>query len=209
MAKVIVLHSANTTPFQMDRLCGFPKGAHQFVYPQARNGVRWDHLGDDDVPALLALEGDYIVGYSSGAFMAMRMMQERQYKGVAMNAGGILLNYFNRPFPYPCKVLLCNGTADKNVPYDGVMFQYEAGLDAAIALSKEMAVNGPKSTLIPNTRVDGCRAYVDDWEGMVRLYTVVNGGHTWPGSPYNLSQFIAGRTCMDFSLTDEIVKWCN
>lgn len=196
---LIVLHAAGTTPERMDALIG-PVRGFNVVFPEAAKDLRWDHLGDTDAPFLSSLGGDFICGYSSGAFMAMRMTRERQYKGLMTVAGGLLLNYISRPLPYPCRSMLVHGTADRNVPYDGVPYAYEAGLDEALALKKLMGVTAGQNTVqLPNMVSDGCRAYYDDWGGRVRLYTVVNGGHTWPGSRFNAAGL--GRTCMDIDAT--------
>lgn len=206
--KIVVLHSAGTTPAAMAKLVGPLPPGWAALYPQAKNNLRWDHLGNNDVPALMALGGDFICGYSSGAFMAMRMTRQRQYKGAMMLAGGLLHPYLSLPLPFPCPTMLVHGTADRQVPYDGVEYAYESGLDEALALKRLLAAGPQSGALIPNTQNDGCRAYYDDWAGAfapVRLYTVVNGGHTWPGS--KLNAFGLGRTCMDFSATAEMVKF--
>lgn len=202
----VILHSAQTSPAQMAALVGM-KPTSTVIYPQATAITRWDHLGNTDVPQLMALGGEYIMGFSSGAFMAMRMLRERQYKAAVIVAGGLIERYIKEDWLYPCPVLLINGTADLNVPYEGVPFMYQAGMDAALSLDlmlggKSQSVHTPISN---RNFFDGCRAYVDDWQGEVRLYTVLNGGHTWPGSTLNPPTL--GRTCMDFSATDVANEW--
>lgn len=199
---IVVLHGATMTGPQMAKLTGVFTG-HTTAYPNAKYGKRWDHLGNTDVPTLRALGGDYIVGFSSGAFMAMRMVQERQYKAAAIISGGVITPYLSR-LNYPCPILLCHGTADKIVPYEGVPYAYESGLDAALALRALLNAPLPATALTENNVNDGCRAVTDSWGDSVRLTTIVNGGHTWPGP---VLQPGYGRVCRDINLTTEIVEF--
>ncbi len=60
---------------------------------------------------------------------------------------------------------------------------------------------------LPDTDpTDGCRARWQRWSGgrkrtEVWLYTLVGGGHTWPGGPQYLPQRLVGRVCRDFDAT--------
>lgn len=200
MSAIIVLHSAQTTPAMMKALVG-PVDGFNLLFPQATTALRWDHLGPLDVPKLLELDAEFIAGYSSGAFMAARMIQERQYRGAMLLAGGFIKTLKPRPTP----LMLVNGTADSQVPYDGTTY-VRGALDTAITMRKLLGITtAPTRYTIPNTnKLDGCTATLDSWAGKVNLYTVIGGGHCWPGSKYNAAGL--GRVCQDFSAT---AKMCD
>lgn len=212
--KLLMLHSADTSTAQMRDVVGDTTGFRMF-YPRAQNNSRWDHVSptasNPDVKALLKIDADFIAGYSSGAFMASRMLQEKQYKAAMILCGGIL-NLYLKPFytwPYPCPLMLVNGTADARVPYSGNEF-YEAGMDAAVALKTKFSLSDPQHFTFPeSTPPDGCTGLLDTWDDgadmELKLYTALNGGHVWPGSSSNLPGL--GRTCMEFSATEEMLAF--
>lgn len=194
---IVFLHPATVSPERTAALIG-PVPGFNMLYPESNAGMRWDHLGLSDAPYVKSLGGDFIAGFSSGAFMAYRMaFRERQYKGMLANAGGMIQNYASNPWPYPCRALLCNGTLDPRITYTG-----SPGTLGAVASAQAIAgfhgITTSTRTQVPNSTGDACTAYVDNWRDMVELYTVTNGGHTWPGAKNNLP---LGLTSMDFSLT--------
>lgn len=195
---LMILHSAGTTPEQMAALVG-PVDGFNVIYPEAAKDLRWDHLGEADASFLEMLGGDFIAGYSSGGFMAARMLAERQYRGGMLLAAGFLKSL--RPTPSPLMVV--HGTDDHRVAYRGSEYVLGA-IETAISMRNTLGIAaGPTRTLIPNrSKADLCTANVDDWEGKVKLYTVLNGGHTWPGTKWRDPLNRLGRTGMDFSATD-------
>lgn len=201
---LVILHPAGTPPRQMEALVG-PVAGFTTLYPHAKANLRWDHLGNADVPALLALGGDFIAGYSSGAFMALRMVRERQYRGAMIVAGGLLRAPAAR-WEHPCRVLLIHGTEDARVAYGGSEYVLGA-LDSAIVLRKALGItSAPLHTTYPEAAPDdGCKAYLDDWAGRVGLITVVGGGHVWPGSKLNAPSL--GRVCYDVGATYEMQQF--
>lgn len=200
MKTILMLHPANCTPGEFKQLVG-PLPGYNLLYPQASNSSRWDHLGGNDATKLKLLGGDYICGYSSGAFMALRMCQERQYEGALIVAGGILRAY--KTLLHPTPTTFVHGTADVQVPYAGS--QYVMGAyDSAVKVKQALKLGTAVQTRMENTTPDGCRTTVHDWGGKVRLYSVISGGHTWPGSKWNLAPEEVGRTSYDWSLSDLI-----
>lgn len=179
MSRILMLHPTGTTPANFAKLVGSFDN-FEAVYPQAKNGLRWDNLGTADAGNLLALcakEGiEFVAGMSSGAFMAARLMELYQFKGAAMVAGGFIKALKPRMTP----LLLVHGTSDTVVPYAGTSTTLGARETALVMKWAHGITGNAKRTKIPNTAADGCSAYVDDWEGKVKLYTVTNGGHTWP-----------------------------
>lgn len=204
---IVCLHPAYTTPEQFAALIG-PMPGFRLLFPEAKNGLRWDHLGDTDAPYVRSLGGDYVLGFSSGAFMAARMtFRERQYKGLAMCAGGVIKQYANTAWPYPCPVLLCHGTADLNVPYKGTTLTCGA-VESAQTIARFLGAGAYTRTRISNaSTTDGCGAYMDNWADKVRLYTVENGGHSWPGRPQDVQKLATPPINQDFSLSLEIGRF--
>jgi polyhydroxybutyrate depolymerase len=120
----------------------------------------------------------------------------------------------------PISVLMINGTADPHVPYEGGPITFADGSDRGSGLStmdtvgKWTAFEGcqpnAKVTNLPDSAPrDGTRVKLSTWSGCeegaeVLLYTVVGGGHTWPGGPQYLPRAIVGRVCRDFDATPTI-----
>lgn len=200
---LLVLHGANMTGKEMANYIG-PTPGFTTYFPDAKRDKRWDHIGNADFPALSAINADYVAGISSGGFMAMRLVRERKYKGAIICAAGVISYYLMQDWD-PCPIMLVHGTADKRVPYDGVPYAYEAGMDAALGLKALMGIKTESKPIIINPKADGCRTVVDNW-GPLRLWTVVNGGHTWPGAA---GAPLLGPTTSDWALTPEMLKFCQ
>lgn len=199
--RVTVLHAAGVTPENMAKLVGPMPGFH-LLFPEAANGERWDHLFGADVDFLRGVGGDFICGFSSGAFMCARMLEVRQYLAAVMVAGGFIKAL--RPKPTP--LMLIHGTEDKQVPYGGTRYVHGA-LETAIVMRKALGIAAsPTHKTIPNrNKLDGCTAYIDGWAGRVKLFTVVGGGHTWPSGAGNPPAL--GRVCRDFSATADMAEF--
>jgi polyhydroxybutyrate depolymerase len=122
--------------------------------------------------------------------------------------GLVAAEYLLRPCPGPVPVLAFHGTADPIVPYaSGATGRSVPGVP----------VVGAVQNLEAWARLDGCRRVPDldtpgvgivrrRWEGCrsgsaVELYTVVGGGHTWPGSPIVLPTTEFGPTTEAVSAT--------
>ena len=115
--------------------------------------------------------------------------------------GLVAAEYLIRPCPGPVPVLAFHGTADPIVPYaNGATGRSVPGVP----------VVGAEQNLAAWARLDGCAVEPrldrpapgivrHSWPGCrrrtsVTLYTVVGGGHTWPGSPVVLSPAVFGPT---------------
>lgn len=203
--RLLLLHPADTTPEAFAKLVGpLP---FDCVYPRAANGSRWAHLGESaDVAALMGIEADFVCGMSSGAFMAARMLERKDYRGACLVAGGFTKALRPRPTP----LLLVHGTLDAKVPYGGSGYVLGA-LETAQAMKKLLMLKGRGTiTNLPNTADDGCSAFLETWgrPPRVKLYTVVNGGHQWPTGPRTVYQPPElGRVCRDFDATSEMVSF--
>lgn len=196
--RLILLHPANVSTEAFAKLVGpLP---FDCVYPRAGNGSRWDHTGESaDVAALMGIEAQFICGYSSGGFMALRMLHERPYRGAMVVAAGWLKAYRTLPVP-KVPLMLVHGTMDQQVPYGGT--KYVSGADStawtfvrALGLEDVDSDDGK----LPNPSADGCHAYLQNWADKMKLYTIVNGGHTYPTGPRTVYQPPSlGRVCRDF-----------
>ena len=122
--------------------------------------------------------------------------------------GLVAAEYLLRPCHGPVPVVAFHGTADPVVPYAN------GGLGRSVP---GIPVIGVEQNLEAWARLDGCRpgpAVTSPAAGIVRrswggchsgsaviLYSVIGGGHTWPGSPVVLSAAALGDTTESISAT--------
>jgi polyhydroxybutyrate depolymerase len=148
-----------------------------------------------------------VAGYSSGGVMTQRLACEMADRIAAFGmvaATMPLSQYLSCSPSQPRPKVYVLGTADPLVPYDGV-----AGLGSASSLmdywAAEQGCTGVISTPLPDIANDGTTVQLDEHTGCtgnrgLRLYTVQNGEHTWPGGDTDIS----GRTSRDMSATGAI-----
>ena len=195
------------------------------VMPEALNGAwKGETLdGTDDmdfIGALLdALIADgvnrdriVVAGYSSGGVMAQRLACEMADRIAAFGmvaATMPLSQYLSCAPSQPRPKVYALGTDDPLVPYDGV-----AGLGSAQALmdywANQQGCTGVVSTPLPDIANDGTTVQLDERTGCtggrgLRLYTVQNGQHTWPGG----DTAITGVTTRDMSATGAIWRFAR
>lgn len=154
----------------------------------------------DDVGFLRALIADvqtrhgtdprrvYITGMSNGAMMAWRMACQAADVEAAIAPVAGALHVPCKP-SRPVAVLAIHGTADANVPYAGGSGTRRADrkrepdpplLDTLAAMARHNRCTGPPRRV----SLAGGAVLHDVWPGCVApvaLYTVVDGGHAWPG----------------------------
>lgn len=143
-------------------------------------------------------------GYSSGGVMTQRMACEAPEPFAAFGIVAATLPYslWTSCAPsLPRPKLYVLGTDDPLAPYAGV-----SGLGSAAALmnfwAQQQGCTGALSTPVPDLVDDGTTVQRDERTGCadgtaLRLYTVQNGGHAWPGG---LTQS-AGLTSFDINAT--------
>lgn len=183
--------------------------------------VRWNNTlqpdGPDDVAfirdlldavsAELCIDQDavFAAGYSNGAGMAQRLacaMPDR-IAAIALVAGQYV------DCVGTARVIMFHGTADPVLPYDGgetPMFPGFSFLPArrvASEWARGLGCDGlaqieRESTEIEVSRFVACPLGTDE----VILYTVIGGGHTWPGTAVVLPESIVGRTTTAISATE-------
>lgn len=195
---------------------------------------RWNSFGGggrDDVGFILAvikeLEAQYAVdarriyvtGGSNGGFMSYALLAKApDVFAAAAPVMAAMPGFAAEPLDGARPIPLCivHGTGDDIVPYEGGgMFHGGEGMllvPEAVAFwtaHNQCAVDPLREDLPDAAPGDGCTAYVETYAGGkdgadVVLYTVVNGGHTWPGGYEPVPEFIVGPLCRDFSASEAI-----
>jgi polyhydroxybutyrate depolymerase len=166
----------------------------------------------------------YATGISNGAFMSTRLacsLADR-IAAIATVAGTMseaIAPSCNPPRPVP--VLMIHGTKDPLVPFEGGEI---AGLFGLGQGGKTLSANGaaakwaghnkcssnPQVSDLPDrdprdgTTIKRSLFTHCDKDADVVLYTVVNGGHTWPGARQYLSERLIGKTSRDIDGSDII-----
>ena len=159
----------------------------------------------------------FATGMSSGGFMTQRLgcALATRLAGIAPVAATLIGTIAATCTPAaPMPVLEIQGTADPLVPYDGghVRGRGPGGnptLSAPATIAHWAAVNGcttpPRPAALPLVVRDGTRVRTDTYtcpHGPVLLYTVVGGGHTWPGGEPYLPARVVGRTSRQFDASE-------
>ncbi|HKY92762.1 MAG TPA: PHB depolymerase family esterase [Nevskiaceae bacterium] len=170
--------------------------------------VAWlSHLIDSAV-ARFPVDGKKVTmaGLSDGGFMAMRFACERPQKVAAVAA---VAATFLKKLERVCQpslgtpFLMINGTGDERTKYDSTWGVLTVPASAARWAQIDGCPTGPKRTVLPDIAADRTTVVLDTWAacaaGEVRLYTVENGGHTWPGARRDTLMY--GRTSHDFDAT--------
>lgn len=68
----------------------------------------------------------------------------------------------------------------------------------------------PESSLLEDVAPDGTRVRLDRYascsSGEVRLYEIIGGGHTWPGSPHDFDSSL-GTKSRDLDASRTLAEW--
>ena len=158
----------------------------------------------------------YATGMSEGGFMAVRVgcaMSDRVAAiapvGAAMPKTMICLP--SRPVP----VMMINGTSDRVVPYDGgtehnLHLPVISAEDTAKAWAKiDRCTEKPTQTKLPAHEKGGMETKVYTYDGcqqgaQVVLYSVKNGGNTWPGGEQYEVEKQVGKTSQDLNANETL-----
>jgi polyhydroxybutyrate depolymerase len=163
----------------------------------------------------------FSTGMSNGGFMTTRLLCDEAdvFRGGAILTAQISEDYFPKCNPgQPVGVLVMNGTADELVPYDGGEIKVLGQKRGEIISTDEYIDfwrkhNGcettPNETLTVDTKDDGTSVQIDkysgcDNRGALELYTINNGGHTWPGGKQYLGERLIGKTSRDINACEVI-----
>lgn len=150
----------------------------------------------------------YSTGMSNGGFMSYTLACSLSDRIAAiasvtgsMNVGQDLSCNAQHPTP----VMEIHGTADATVPYEGGGFMEAIPNVLSYWVNFNNCNASPVITDVPNINTaDGCTAvhyfYSGGTSGVdVEHYKIIDGGHTWPGSMFNI-----GVTNNDFNASKKI-----
>jgi polyhydroxybutyrate depolymerase len=151
----------------------------------------------------------YAVGYSAGGMMAHRLGCELSARiaAIASVAGTLEVAFCEPERAMP--VLLLHGTADEFVPMDGdgphgfqsVDFTVDSWLTLNACDSNLRELAPLPDVMMKDGTLTSVATYPRCKEGAeVRLYTVLNGGHTWPGMQ-NAYPYVLGEDVRDDPLS--------
>ena len=207
----------------------YPDG-YRGCWADGRGVTTADEAGVDDVAFLRALigwaaerHGTYgdralVAGVSNGAFMAHRMALDAsdQVAVVAAVAGGLPAYLRDRQPAHAVSAMLIHGTADTICPIEGGYSRHRGpngelrgrtlSLDetAEFWRTVDRCPPGPGETR-PSAFSRRTTASGGVGGTAVAAWTVVGGGHAWPGSQSMPSQ--AERTVQEFDAAEEICRF--
>ena len=166
----------------------------------------------------------FVTGISNGAMMSYRLGCELSGKiaAIAPVAGNIPENFIKQCKPSnSVSVLAINGDSDPLVPFNGgdvtgpfgkrklgkVLSAHESVM---FWVKNNECSPDPIITDVPDKNPDdGTRVQKQQFingrdNSEVILYSIKNGGHTWPGGYQYLGEWIVGRTCRDMNAAEVI-----
>ncbi len=227
---VINLHGAGSNALEQNFYSGFATKADAegfaLLAPNALGTpTSWNFIGlprqADDVAFIAAMldrtesqlcidaSRVYAAGISSGAAMSVALACKLQDRIAAI--APIAGSWYppNCPNDHPMPVIIFHGTDDPVVKYAGgegaaiiptpPVEETAAKWAAADGCAPTPAITKP-SEHIRVTSYTGCAGGV-----AVTLYTIVGGGHTWPGARVGVD--ILGPTTQEVNATDEIWRF--
>jgi len=193
----------------------FPQTTQQFwnvglVGSSNVDDVGFIHAIIDTLSKVYSIDADRIfsTGMSNGGFMSYHLAcVSNRFAAIASVTGSMtLLTQVLCKNAQPIPVMEIHGDADAVVNYNGStgVLAIPEVLDFWIqknGLDKQKLI---KSSVPDINKTDGATAelYIYPGTNEVQHYKVINGAHTWPGSP-----FVIGTTCQDFNASLEIWKF--
>lgn len=165
----------------------------------------------------------YAVGVSNGGMMCQRLACELtdKFAAVASIISSLPEKIAQKAHPSsPISVMLIAGTKDPLVPWEGgevKIFRQRRGRIISVEDTARFWVNHngckspPQESPVPDRdKEDGSHITKKVWKGgkestEVVLYTVHEGGHTWPGGPQYLGKWLIGKRNGDMNAFE--VAW--
>ena len=161
----------------------------------------------------------YVTGMSNGGFMSSRLACELNNRIAAIAVVGASMDQdmsyqLNQPMP----VMYIQGTKDPLVPFTGGVMKKGAGgriYGHEDLLRKWAAIDHcnsePLTTNLPVLVSDGTNVVKEEYTNNSGLkvigYTIVDGGHTWPGGSQYLPKFMIGPVTKNLNACDQIWKF--
>jgi polyhydroxybutyrate depolymerase len=228
---ILLFHGSGSNAIQTSLYTQLPRraaGAGYLVATPDALGGQWDlsepdaHSADlDYVSALIkTLSARYCVdprriytaGISLGSEFAAIVGCTARY-GVAA-IGLVAAEFPLHPCRSPLSVIAFHGTADPIVPYrSGGTGLFLPGVPSPGAVQNLTAWSRlDRCTMVPHIRRLSTMVVRRTWAGCaygssVVLYTVLGGGHTWPGSPVSLSAGTFGATTHQIDATGSMLSF--
>lgn len=160
----------------------------------------------------------YACGMSNGGFQSYRMACELEnricaFASVTGTFTDSVAFYCSPSRPVP--IMEIHGTADNTVNYNGGAFY--KGIEETIAfwVNHNQCLTTADTTDVPNTVLtDSTTAQIISYrncaaDAQVVLIKIQDGGHTWPGSPLDLSGLGYGFTSQDINASSAIWNFFN
>lgn len=164
----------------------------------------------------------FVTGISNGAMMSYRLAIELPEKiaAIAPVAGALPIDLISINMSnIPVSVCVLSGTHDPLVPWEGGLVGFPRN-PRGIVLSVQdsvmywvehnICVDTPNSTLLPDSDPKDKTWVQQDIYSHgqnnteVVLYTIYNGGHTWPDGLQYLPESLVGRTTHDINANNVI-----
>jgi polyhydroxybutyrate depolymerase len=160
----------------------------------------------------------YVTGMSNGGFMTSRLACElsKRIAAVAVVAASMDQDMGYQP-AQPMPVMYIQGTKDPLVPFNGgkmkgaggVIYSHEDILKKWAEVDK--CDSKPVVTDLPVLVSDGTSVQKVEYSSAHGLkaigFTIVDGGHTWPGGTQYLPKFMIGPLSKNLNACDEIWKF--
>lgn len=153
----------------------------------------------------------YMAGLSFGGTMSYKLACELSSKITAIACVSGTMNFSQKDACNPTHIMpimQIQGTADPIIPYDGSNnFLSMSEIVAYWAGINQCNTSNPEITSIPNISLnDGSTAkknkFLNGSYGLIELYKVIGGGHSWPGSPFYIDvtneDFYASKVIWNF-----------
>jgi polyhydroxybutyrate depolymerase len=160
----------------------------------------------------------YVTGMSNGGFMTSRLACElnKRIAAVAVVAASMDHDMGYQP-TQPMPVMYIQGTKDPLVPFNGgkmkgaggIIYSHEDILEKWAEVGK--CDSQPVISNLPILVNDGTRVQREEYSGANGLkvigFTIVDGGHVWPGGTQYLPKFMIGPLSKNLNACDEIWKF--
>ena len=212
----------------------YPTSAYSREWVQGCNCTANGLLGVDDVAYFEALLDDlesavpgglrevFVAGFSNGGMMVYRLacdLSDRIDGFAAVSSGMWTWTLGHCGSPDPVDLLVFNGTADPQFPWDGMRLLVQSGAEMVQASIEETVgfwaeSNGcsaapPQTIALPDAFADGTTVQEWRWSECAAdlvFYRIEGGGHTWPGSPLTFSPSL-GRNTREIDATSRMFEF--
>ena len=155
----------------------------------------------------------FACGMSNGGFMSYRLACELGHR---IRAAASVTGVISENTAMNCRservvpMIHIHGTDDRTVPYDGTVGWYSAKESVNFWSSRYDCVPSDLKKLPDKDKADGSTvakiSYSDSLgRDLAILFVVSGGGHTWPGSAYDLPG--AGATNRDINASEVILRF--